>query len=472
MLARILRERWRGPGGGRELLALAWPLIVSNSFWTLQIALDRILLSRHSSAEVAAAMPAAMLFWTPFNFVFHTASYVTTFVAQYTGAGRNERVGPAVWQAIWFSVVAGCAFLLLVPHAETIVSWGRHDPELQALEVVYFRCMCFTALPCALTAAACAFYTGRGDSRKALLVNGVGLLVTGLIGYAWTYGRWGFPEWGIAGVGWATVAGAWAATATALALFLRPKFRAEFGTWSGFRPDPDLIGRLMRFGLPNGLFAFLDALVFTLFILIVGQFGEAQLAATNIAFTVNIFAILPPMGIGQAVEVLVGQRLGENRPDLAERSTWTGLVCAAAIMATLGTSFVLTPQWWVGPFANADDPLWPAIAPLVPVLLGFVAAYCLFDSVNLTFSFALRGAGDTRFVTAVALGLSFPVMVLPTWLSVQYGWGLNWAWGFASAYVILLATTFVLRFRHGAWKSMRVIEHAPAGESMPEEMAV
>jgi MATE family multidrug resistance protein len=101
--------------------------------------------------------------------------------------------------------------------------------------------------------------------------------------------------------------------------------------------------------------------------------------------------------------------------------------------------------------------------------LAFVAAYCLFDSINLTFSFALRGAGDTRFVTAMALGLSFPIMVIPTWLSWKYGWGLAWAWGFVSAYVIALATTFFLRFRHGAWKSMRVIESAPAEV---EEMTV
>lgn len=473
MLSRHLRERWNGPGGGTELFALAWPLIVSNSFWTLQIALDRVLLSRHSSAEVAAAMPAAMLFWTPFNFLFHTAAYATTFVAQYTGAGRNERVGPAVWQAILFSIIAGSSFLLLVPNAEWIVSFTGHDSEMQRLEVIYFRCLCFTALPSALVAASLSFYTGRGDSRKALFVNAVGLLVTGLIGYAWTYGRWGFPEWGIAGVGWATVAGSWCAALTALALFLRPKFREEFATLRGAWPEKELFVRLMRFGIPNGLFAFLDALVFTLFVLIVGRFGQAESAATTIAFTINIFAILPPMGIGQAVEVLVGQRLGEDRPDLAERSTWTGLMFAAAIMATLGTTFVLLPQLWVAPFANHSDPLWPTIEPLVPMLLGFVAAYCLFDSVNLTFSFALRGAGDTRFVTAVALGLSFPIMVVPTWLAWYYGWGLSWAWGFASAYVIALATTFFLRFRHGAWKSMRVIEATPTVvTAMVEEAAL
>jgi MATE family multidrug resistance protein len=178
------------------------------------------------------------------------------------------------------------------------------------------------------------------------------------------------------------------------------------------------------------------------------------------------------MGIGQAVEVLVGQRLGEDRPDLAERSTWTGLMLAAGIMATLGLTFLILADVWVAPFANADDPIWPAIAPLVPVLLRFVAAYCLFDSVNLVFSFALRGAGDTRFVTAVALALAFAIMVVPTWLAWKFGWGLNWAWAFASTYVIALATTFFFRFRHGAWKSMRVIEQNAAEPLPAEELAV
>jgi MATE family multidrug resistance protein len=85
----------------------------------------------------------------------------------------------------------------------------------------------------------------------------------------------------------------------------------------------------------------------------------------------------------------------------------------------------------------------------------------LFDSMNLVFSFALRGAGDTRFVTAVAAVMSWPVMVLPTWAAWQYGWGLYWCWAFASLYIILLALTFLARFRQGKWQAMRVIEAAP-----------
>ena len=51
-------------GGVSELPRLAWPLlIVTNSFFTLQIFIDRILLSHASSTAVGAGMVATMLFW-------------------------------------------------------------------------------------------------------------------------------------------------------------------------------------------------------------------------------------------------------------------------------------------------------------------------------------------------------------------------------------------------------------------------
>src|SRR5205807_6676647 len=77
-------QRWSQEGGGRELLRLAIPLILSSSFMTLQITIDRALLSQASSDAVAAAMPAALVYWTFLTLLQNTAGYATTFVAQYT----------------------------------------------------------------------------------------------------------------------------------------------------------------------------------------------------------------------------------------------------------------------------------------------------------------------------------------------------------------------------------------------------
>src|SRR5260370_8291929 len=113
---------WHGEGGGREVLALAWPLIVGNSLWTAQIILDRILLSRTASDTVGAAMASAMLFWTPLTLFQFTANYATTFVAQYTCAGQPRRVGPILLQSLYFSVFALHAFILFAPFVQPTVT--------------------------------------------------------------------------------------------------------------------------------------------------------------------------------------------------------------------------------------------------------------------------------------------------------------------------------------------------------------
>jgi MATE family multidrug resistance protein len=451
------------PGGYRELLRLALPLIISNSFWTLQITIDRVLLGHYSSKAVGAAVDAGMLFWVPFALLQYTASYASTFVAQYLGAGRTNRAGPVVWQALHFSVLGGVAFLMLAPAARPLAALAGHSPAVADLEATYFACLCFAAPPMLITGAALSFFIGRGDNWTVLLVNAFGLGVNAVLAYAWILGHWGFPRGGIAGAGWATVVGSSASAVLALALFLRPRFRAEFHAPGGWRLDVPLVRRLLRFGLPSGVQVALDVLAFALFTVLVGRMGEAELAATSISFTLNVITVLPSLGLGQAVAVLVGRRLGEDRPDLAERSAWTGFKITGLYMAGMAVVYVAVPGWLASFFrpsgeGGADD--WRAVAALVPVLLRFTAVYSLFDGMNLIFSFALKGAGDTRFVTAVLLLLSWPMMVLPTWLAERYGWGLLWAWGFASAYIIALALVFLARFRGGRWKAMRVIEPA------------
>jgi MATE family multidrug resistance protein len=460
-------RRWYGePGGARELLTIAWPLILANSFWTFEVTLDRMYLSRVGSLEVAASVPGAGLFWTPFILLQNTAAYATTFVAQYLGANRRQRVGPAVWQALHFSWFAGLLFLLLVPCAERLVAAGGHQPALQRLEVRYFQALCFSALPTLITAASTSFFAGLGKSRIVLAINTFGLFVNAVAGYALIFGRFGCPAMGIEGAGWATVIGSTAAAIVSLAVLFRGEFDAEYGTRRGWRLQPALLGRLLYYGVPNGMHWFLESLALTVFLFLIGRLGELDLAASNIAFTVNNVAFFPAVGLGQGVGILVGQRLGQDRPELAERTAWIGFGLAWTYMSVMAVLYVLAPGLFIamfavqGPAAQAS-----ALVILTATLLRFVAFYSLFDSLNAVFSFALRGAGDTHFVTGAALGLSWPVMVIPTWLAWRFGWGLYWAWAFVSIYVVLLGFIFLARFRGGRWKSMRVIEPEPPADA-------
>lgn len=171
-----------------------------------------------------------------------------------------------------------------------------------------------------------------------------------------------------------------------------------------------------------------------------------------------MLTVLPTMGVAQAVSVLVGQHLGNKQPLLAEESSWTGLQISIVYILVVAASFVLIPQFYISWFKNEQNmDLWQQVKVITPYLLMYVAVFTCFDSMNLIFSFALKGAGDTRFVSLIALIIPWPVMVIPTWYSQDWPGAVYWAWGAASIFIILQALIFWRRFVGGKWKSMSVI---------------
>jgi MATE family multidrug resistance protein len=335
---------------------------------------------------------------------------------------------------------------------------------MRAWESQYLVCLAFSALPSLLTAAVSGFFGGLGASWTVLGINLVGVVANIVLDYALIFGKWGLPEWGVIGAGLATVLASWISAVVGLALFWRRKFREIYGTWRGRALDKTLLKSLLRYGVPAGLQWWFDSLAWTVFLIIIGWMGAAELSATSIAFAINTVAFVPMLGLGQAVNILVGQYLGEDRPDWANRVTWIGFAMSWTYMSTVAALYYWTPQVFVDWFHS------PGLEQTVPIavrqgvydltcwLLRFVAAYCLVDSMNIVFASALRGAGDTVYVTWVSAGLAVPLLIVPSWFSWYWGWGLGTAWSFATAYVIVLGLVFLGRFMGGKWRTMRVIE--------------
>lgn len=411
---------------------------------------------------MSAAMQAGITSFAILSLFLGVGCYVNTFVAQYYGAGRDERTGPSIWQGVYFSVVSAILILVFIPLAGPIFAWMGHGPVIREYEILYFRIMCIGALPGLLAAVLSGFFTGRSKTKTVMYVNLSATLLNIILDYSLIFGKFGFPELGIVGAGWATVAAISFSVMLYFCLFFRRRNRINCATLSGWRFDFALFKRLIRFGLPNGVQFLLDVCAFAVFIMLVGRIDRIALAATSIAFGINSLAFMPMLGIGVAVSTLVGQALGKSEPDIAQRSTWSGFYITYIYMALIALGYWLLPKVFLYPFAiKADVSEYVLIEPVAIRLLCFVAFYCLFDAGTIIFSSALKGAGDTRFVMIIALTLGWSIMVLPSWLAVKFGLGLYVAWSFTTAYICILGIVFLLRFLSGKWKRMRVIEPTP-----------
>jgi MATE family multidrug resistance protein len=456
-------HRWHAESGYRQVLKLAFPLILSTGSSTIQMFIDRMFLTWYSPEAIAAAAPGGIVSFTLMCLFIGTAAYVNTFVAQYHGAKQYDKIAQAVWQGIYFAIAAGIFCLIYIPLAKPIFNFAGHEPEVRVMEIEYFTILCFGALPVFITAAVSGFFGGRSETKIIMWVNIVATSVNIILDYVLIFGHFGFPQMGIRGAAIATVIASYTSAIIIFLYMFKAKYRNQYATLKNHKFDWTLFKKLMRFGLPNGFHFMLDLLGFTLFVLLVGRFGTLELAATNITFNINHIAFMPMIGIGMAVEIIVGQRLGENQPQLARYGTYSALHVTALYMGSIALTYVLFPKIYLLPFAAQSDPgQFILIQRMTIILLYFVAFYSIFDTMNIIFASALKGAGDTRWVMMTSVIFSWLTLIIPTYLScVVYNWGLYITWSFVTLYIMILGIVFLIRFLGGKWESMRVIEDAP-----------
>lgn len=460
LLSRVTwRQFWNGPGGGGEVLAVAYPLVLSHVSYTVQTFADRLFLTWYSPEAMAGAVAGLFTVYGVVGLFQATGEYLTTFVAQYHGAGKPERIGAAVWQGIYLALAAGLVIALLSPLNRLLFSAAGHGAALVENEVLFSGILLRGSAATILMVTLASFFSGRGETRTVLVVNVVSCVVNVVLAWVLIFGKAGFPALGVAGAAWAVVLAQVLGCILYLALIFSGSHRVRYalGNW---RPEPRLLLRILRYGLPAGLQYSLELFSFALFLLIVGRLGTVELAATGIAFNLNALVFIPIMGLALGVSAVVGRHLGAGNPEAAERSTWSGFGLSLAFMLVCCALYLFAPGALVAPYAAGADPTaFAHVGELARVLLRFVAFYSIFDMMNLVFSGGLKGAGDTRYPMTVTIVLVIFVMLVPAYvLCVPLGRGIFTAWACVTAYAALGGPLMLRRFRRGAWKSLRVIE--------------
>jgi MATE family multidrug resistance protein len=453
-----IRNRFVSEGGYGEFLYLAVPLILTTSSWSVQHFVDRMFLSWYSPAAVASAMSAGALNFTFLSFFIGIVTYTGTFVAQYFGAKHYRRIGKVLWQGIYLSLMGSLSVVLLLFFSNDIFTIIGHIDEIKRNEIIYFNILCSGALPMLLSACLSSFYSGIGKTWTIMWVNMIVTCINIIFDYILIFGHFFFPELGIAGAAIATVISSIFNLLIYTILIFR-KSNENYKIISGYKFDRKLFQRLINYGLPAGLQFFLDMAGFTLFLLFIGKIGLVELAATSIAFNISTLVFMPMIGSGIAVSIMVGQYLGSNRSHYAERSVYSGFTIALIYMSTISMCYFFFPDIFINPFIKEVVGDYKSIKDLAIVLLKFVAIYSIFDTFNIMFSAALKGAGDTKYIMVVIIILTLFALVIPSYLTVYYLKGnIYILWLVFSIYIVLLGLSFYIRFCFGKWKIMRVIE--------------
>jgi len=456
----MLRTRWNAPGGYKEALNIGLPLVVSMLSATVMTFTDRIFLGNYSIEALGASVPASIAAFLFLSFFLGVTEYIGVFVSQYTGAAQHERVGNALWQGLWFCVPAGLFLASLWFIAEPLFTLGGHPQAVRELEIVYFRILTVGGGAHLVGVCLSCFYSGRGMTKPVMLVNGAAALLNIPLDYCLINGIGPFPELGIVGAGIATLIG-FTVPAVCFAIMV---FSAEnerlFKVRSSFALDTHLFYRFMKFGLPGGVQFFIDMFAISFFVFMVGRIGPVELAASNIAMSIDTLAFLPMIGMHIAASIMAGQAMGSGDPDQAAYATKSVLHIALVYMTCMATIFILFPGPLVELFrTRGDTGDFAEVVALGTVLLRYVAAFTFVDALDIIYMGGLKGAGDTGFIMRTMGLSSICCMVVPVLVLNYFGiMGIHGPWICLLIYASVLGVAFMYRFRKGPWRSIRVIE--------------
>lgn len=449
---------YRGEGGLRELLQVAYPLIISTASNTVMQFINRVFLSRYSADALAACVPAGILSFTFICFFMGTTSYTNAFVSQYYGKGKTASVSVAVWQGVWLGLISGLILLALTPVGLYLIGISGHPEGVMALEKQYFTILNSGGVLVTVNTALAAFFTGRGRTKVTMAANMAGNAVCVLLSWVLIFGGGPFPEMGIKGAAWAAVLGQLCVLILYLTIIFSAENRRTYRTARLVGVHPGLFRRLIKYGAPNGVGFFLDISSFSVFIFLVGNLDKYSLAANNIITSINMIAFMPVIGLGMANLTLVGRYIGKKQPDISVKVTHNAVRLALLYVLGIGALFFIFPGFFVNIFGVPGSaefgPILAASRPLMKLLAFFI----LFDAVCIVFADALRGAGDTRFQMIVGSALAWLLFVPGVYYLVHTSAGLPAVWGWAIFYVVALSLVFGLRFNAGRWRKIDILK--------------
>ncbi|WP_027481015.1 MATE family efflux transporter [Deinococcus pimensis] len=428
-------------GRTRDLLRLAWPLMLSNLAYTAVGFTDTLVVGRLGVTEVGAVGLASLAVLTLLLLFRGSLNTAATFVSRAFGAG--DGAGVLRWSNVFMTLaLVGVPLALAGPLlVDALFALLRPDPAVAQVARTYGHIRMIEAPLVLLGSTSLSIMVGLGNTRTPALLAWLVVILNAVLAVTFVFGL----GWGVAGAAWASVIAVCTQNGLAFAL-LRVLHGQDFGRFRFVRPRRAELASFARVSLPAGLTELGEVSAFTALQGVISRLGPTELAASQIANQLASLGFLPAFALSTATGSLLSRALGAGRPDVATRVGWKGAGVAAAVMGLLGLLFLLAPRTLIGLFN--DD---PGVLRVGALVLGVMAAFQILDGVAIVLGGALGGAGDTRFRLLVTLPGSWLVMVAgATLFAPRYG--VVGAWGAALVYICLTALLYAGRFASGRWR--------------------
>ena len=300
---------------------------------------------------------------------------------------------------------------------------------------------------------------GVGEVKIPLYINGATLLLNFFLDPLFIYGWGPIQAYGVTGAAVSTLVTQFISIAVGMYILFKGTTEIKLSI-KAFSFDWPLLKKAFKLGFPSSIEISARALGLTLMTVLVARFGTEVLAAYGVGSRLISFVVILSLGLSKACTTLVGQNMGAQRIDRAEKTSYYSSVIGFISLSVVGLIFFIFAEPLTRAFLVGDD-------NVVGMGVDFLKITSLsfgFMGLQMSVIGTLRGSGNTvssMMLTIIGIWvIQFPVAwYLSSHTSLGYD-GLWWSFPISNVIPALITLGW---YKTGRWKKKNLVHSSPEG---------
>jgi len=392
----------------RPNFLLAYPVMLSMLGQVMTGVADSVMVGWTGAVPLAASSFANIFFTIPLFFGVGVSYAITPLVAQAHGSNEPQKIIDTLKNGALINILTGLILTALIFSIEPIMHFMGQPEEVVTLAIPYLSIIAVSIIPTMIFQTYRQFAEGLQSTRVAMSIVVGSNLLNILLNYLLIFGKYGFPELGLNGAGWATLI---SRTVMGFSMMMYVYYGKKFRDYRlGFFPgnySRSLINKMLHIGIPAGSQFIFEAGAFGFSAIMMGWLGTTALAAHQIAINLATISYMTTSGLGAAATIRVGNFLGQRDQQNMRASAFMMIIMAIGIMATWALLFIFGRYFL--PSLYIED---AAVIQLTSSLMIIAAFFQLSDGIQVVTAGALRGLQDVK-IPSVLIFVAYWIIALP-----------------------------------------------------------
>jgi len=456
----LIREALRGDehdytqGNIRTaIFLLAIPMILELSLESVFALVDMFFVGKLGQNAIAVVGYTESMITIIYSLAIGLSTAATAIIARRVGEKDTEDASTSAAQALMISGVFSVILSIIgVTYADELLRFMGASTEVIAEGKSFTRIMFGSSAVIVYLFLINGIFRGAGNAALAMKSLWIASIINIVLDPIFIYGIGSWQGWGLEGAAIATCVGRGSGVTYQVYHMVKGSGIIKI-RMSDFTPDWKIIKSILLLAWP-ATFQFVIAsgswIVLTKLVAEIG--GTAASAGYQIAIRNVVFFILPAWGLSNAAATLIGQNLGANQVERAEKSVMLATKYNAIFMSVVMAIFIFLSQPIVSFFTDDAEVIRVGVQALQIIGSGFI-----FYGIGMVMMQAMNGAGDTKTPTIINfVGFWLFQIPLAYFLTLHTDFGLSgtfWAVPIAETFIAVVAYYI---FKQGRWKTIKV----------------